>query len=94
MAFETEPRWDVSVALGDVTFDIHRHRSAGSTPDREELTRWQASLAKAGTAFNNLLLACEDIVELGVSDERIAAKKQALTRAEGQAEYCTRKDRW
>ena len=76
MPFEREPCWDVAVALSDVTLDTHRHRSSGSTPDREELTRWQNSLAKAGTALSNLLLACEDIVELGVSDERVAAMKQ------------------
>lgn len=93
-AMKTEPRCDVAVVLGDVTFEMYRHKTRESFPDRQELNRWQNSLAEAGRAFQNLQLACEDIVELGVSDERVAAMKQALTLSQGQAAYRARGDRW
>jgi len=94
MAMKTEPGCDVAVVLGDVTFEMYRHKTRESFPDREELNRWQNSLAEAGRAFQHLQLACEDIVELGVSDERLAAMKQALALSQGQAVYSARGDRW
>jgi len=94
MALKMESRCDVAVVLGDVTFEMYRHKTRESFPDRDELNRWQNSLAEAGRAIQNLQSACEDIVELGATDERVAAMKQALTLSQGQVVYCARGDRW
>ena len=91
---DTDTIWDVSVALRDVSLEMLRHVSTGTTPESDELKRWLDWLGKAARAHNALAVACEDLVELGVSDERIESMKRALTSAQGQANYWARADRW
>ena len=86
--------WDVTLAIRDLSMDILRHISTGTAPDQEELKNWLRSLNEAARAYHQLEFACEDLVELGASEERLEAMKQALTHAQGQETYWARKDRW
>ena len=84
----------VSEALRDVNMEMFKHVTAGTAPDSVELRQWMNSVANASGAHSDLVVACEEIVELGVNDERIETMKRALTQAQGQATYWARKDRW
>lgn len=86
--------WDVSVALRDISLEILNHVRAGAAPESDELKRWLDWLGKAERTHNALAVACEDLVELGVTDDRIESMKQALTSAQGQTGYWSRADRW
>lgn len=91
---EEGPYWDVTLAIRDLSFDIARHTSEGTIPDKDELTRWLQWLNQTARAYHALENACEDLVELGASEARLEAMKRALTHAQGQEEYWPRKDRW
>jgi hypothetical protein len=91
---DTTSTCDVSLALQDVAVAMLNYVRTGTLPESEELKHWLDWVSNAQHAHSNLAVACEDLVELGVTDDRIAAMKQALTRAQGQAAYCARKDRW
>lgn len=80
--------WDVTIALRDVAGEMAQHTMSSSTPDQEQLRRWLLWLGNAAKAYRQLELACEDIVELGASDEHLQAMTQALATAQGQATYC------
>ena len=84
----------VSAALGDISFDLHRHAGSGTTPGIAELAHWHDWICQASVAHGNLVAACEDIIELGVSDERIAGMKKALALSQGNDTYVRREDRW
>lgn len=91
---EERPCWDVTLAIRDLSLDIARHTSVGTIPDKNELIGWLRSLNQMARAYYALEHACEDLVELGASESRLEAMKEALTRAQGQETYWPRKDRW
>ena len=86
--------WDVPVALRDVCIEMLEHHRNGRAADPETVRRWHEWIHKAHRAHNALARTCEDLVEDGVTDERLAAMKTALTHAMGQEQYWARADRW
>ena len=86
--------WDVTIALRDLSFDISGHLAKETAPVQMEMERWLHSLCEAARAYHQLQFACEDLVELGASEERLDAMKRALTHAQGQETYWAREDRW
>lgn len=86
--------WDVSMALRDLAIEMLEHHQHGRSADPQTVRRWHDSLHNAHRAHNALAEACEDLVEGGVTDARLAAMKAALTHAMGQVEYWPRPDRW
>jgi len=75
--------WDVTIALRDIASEMAQHTMSSSVPDQEQLKRWLLWLGNAAKAYRQLELACEDIVELGASDEHLAARLVDLNRISG-----------
>lgn len=86
--------WDLAATLRDLSFDMAKHVDAQSLPTPDEIKRWHEWIFNAAPVYWALESACEDLVEDGITDTRVAAIKQALTHAQGQATYWARKDRW
>ena len=86
--------WDASTALRDVAIEMLSHHSGGRSADPEMIRHWHEWIHNAHRVHNALADACEDIVEEGVSAERLEAMKVALTHAMGQITYWRREDRW
>jgi len=93
MSTVNEP-WDVAIALRDLSADVATHVHAATVPAHRELNEWLHYINRAAPLYRALESACEDIVEDGVTEPRVQALKQALAYAQGQVEYCHRKDRW
>ncbi|HEY0661297.1 MAG TPA: hypothetical protein VGD21_08285 [Lysobacter sp.] len=89
-----EHYWDVTIAIRDVSFDIAHHIGDGTAPDRKHLVEWLSWLNLAARLHYRLEDACEDLIEEGSSPERLKAMEAALARAQGQENYCRRRDRW
>lgn len=87
-------RWDVSLALRDLSLEMLDHHRSGKLADPETIRRWHQWIHEAHRAHNALAHACEDLVEEGSTPERLAAMKLALTHAMGQDTYWARADRW
>lgn len=80
--------------MRDLSFDMAKHIDAQSLPTLDEIKRWHEWSFNAAPIYWAIERACEDLVEDGITDARVAAIKQALTHAHGQATYWSRKDRW
>ena len=70
------------------------HQNTQYTVTQGEIHWWWECVDKIHTATDDLIKACEDLVEQHLEDPRFAAVKAALARAQGQEEYWPRRDRW
>lgn len=91
---EESVSWDVTLALRDLSLEMLEFHSNKIPAPPETVRRWHDWVHRAQRAHNALAWACEDLVELGATPERLEAMKVALTHAMGQKEYWARADRW
>lgn len=71
-----------------------KHVDDKTLPTQDEVKRWHEWIFHAAPVYWALESACEDLVEDGSTDERVAAIKQALAQAQGLSSYWARNDRW
>jgi hypothetical protein len=93
MSTINEP-WDLTMALRDLSAYLAGHVHAATVPTHTELNSWLHYINRAAPVYWALEIACEDIIEVGVTEARVQALKQPTTSAQGQTKCCPRKDRW
>lgn len=86
--------WDVNMALADVCREIGAHIDSDSKPSSDQLRHWYEWIENARLVHLDLAERCEDLVETGVTPERLRAVEQFLAYAQGRETYWPRKDRW
>ncbi len=87
-------RWDVGMALRDLSLEMLDHHGNGRSASPETILRWHQSLRLAHRAHNALAWACESLVEEGATPGNLEEVRVALAHAMGQRAYCARSDRW